>query len=370
MPHAEKRIASGSGGRIPEKQLPLAADLQYHGLMFGPRDVFMRSFLAVVLILSLALPVLAKKPVRKPGEARQFSDTELATMEKAAFEGVNAERSRQGLLPLSWNENVATVAREHSMNMASSGFFAHNDPQGRTPGDRATSAGISFTRFGENIIKVDSPRETAAALARTAVKGWMGSPKHRANILQGDFRESGMGVVQGADRRVYFTQNFLQGGAQLEPPPSRRGDAASIAGLVEQGLRAIHASGQRPANGRALADQLAYTLRNRQLARGISIHDRNSGARYAIDLIVDGCVLVSIVPNQSAFQARTRELAPLVRGRATYQALIVCCHSPIAWARIDEQSGTGPGAGASGIPTTGSGKVDGRKILRDLLKKL
>lgn len=328
----------------------------------------MRITFALLLVLLLALPVAAKKPAKKSG-GRSYSDRELISIEKTAFAGVNAERTRTGLPALAWNEAVANVCREYAMSMASQGFFGHNDPQGRKPGDRATEAGISFLRYGENIIKVDHPTESADALARTAVKGWMGSPKHRANVLQGDFREAGMGVVQGADRKVYFVQNFLLAGAQLSPAPVRRNDAGNIAGQVEAGLRAIHASGKKPSNAAALRSQLANTLRNRQLAQGITIRDTGSGRSFPVDLIVDGCVLVSIVSSQSAFQSRINEFSPLVQGRATYQALIVCTWSPIAWARVDEKSGGGPGAGSK-IPTTSSGKVDGKKILRDLLKKL
>ena len=42
-----------------------------------------------------------------------------------------------------------------------------------------------------------------------AVQRWMGSSKHRANILSSQFTRTGIGVARAADGSIYFTQVFM-----------------------------------------------------------------------------------------------------------------------------------------------------------------
>ena len=44
--------------------------------------------------------------------------------------------------------------------------------------------------------------------AFVVVDGWMNSPGHRENILDGSYDVEGIGVAVSADERVYVTQNF------------------------------------------------------------------------------------------------------------------------------------------------------------------
>ena len=41
-----------------------------------------------------------------------------------------------------------------------------------------------------------------------AIKGWMGSPGHRANILQKNTREIGLGIARDDGGTVYYTAVF------------------------------------------------------------------------------------------------------------------------------------------------------------------
>ncbi len=58
----------------------------------------------------------------------------------------------------------------------------------------------------ENIYKF-STRHDHKKLAKNLVDGWMKSPGHRANILNGQLRYIGVGVAQSGDY-IYATQNF------------------------------------------------------------------------------------------------------------------------------------------------------------------
>jgi uncharacterized protein YkwD len=98
------------------------------------------------------------------------------------------------------------MARQHSLNMARAGSLDHRGPDGRDMAERARSMGIRGWRaLGENIAfnqGFDDP-------SGFAVQRWMGSSKHRANILNGQFTRTGIGVARAADGSIYFTQVFM-----------------------------------------------------------------------------------------------------------------------------------------------------------------
>ena len=70
--------------------------------------------------------------------------------------------------------------------MAAKGYFAHNSQDGRTPAQRITAAGYSFTSWRENIA-------WGYADWNAALTGWMGSAGHRANLLATTLSEVGLG---------------------------------------------------------------------------------------------------------------------------------------------------------------------------------
>nr|WP_283438608.1 CAP domain-containing protein [Pseudomonas helmanticensis] len=53
--------------------------------------------------------------------------------------------------PLSWNPALGAAAQGHSKAMAYGNYFAHRDPDGDLPADRARAAGYRGRQVGENI---------------------------------------------------------------------------------------------------------------------------------------------------------------------------------------------------------------------------
>jgi uncharacterized protein YkwD len=127
------------------------------------------------------------------------------SLERRAFDLVNAERVRQGLPPLVWDGALCRVARLHSENMGSRNFFDHEAPDGTTLLDRARAGNISWRSLGENIAFSQGVSDPVA----TAVSQWMHSPGHRENILRRIFTHSAVGIARTADGRVYLTQVFI-----------------------------------------------------------------------------------------------------------------------------------------------------------------
>lgn len=132
--------------------------------------------------------------------------SKLFALEHHIFDLVNEERAKNGISPLIWVDQIATVARYHSASMAEYRYFSHEDLEGRQPDDRANQFGISGMRhIGENIAWVSGYDDPA----KRALDCWLESTGHRRNILNPDYTESGIGVSVTANGRYYFTQDFV-----------------------------------------------------------------------------------------------------------------------------------------------------------------
>jgi uncharacterized protein YkwD len=119
----------------------------------------------------------------------------------------NAERAKEGLSALQLNPNLNLAAQNHSEDMALRDYFSHTGVNGSSSGDRATTAGYQFSSLGENIAAgYITPQEV--------VLGWMNSPGHRANIMNGNYREMGLGYYYlgndtgNVNYNYYWTQEF------------------------------------------------------------------------------------------------------------------------------------------------------------------
>jgi uncharacterized protein YkwD len=130
----------------------------------------------------------------------------IPTLEREAFELINARRAADGLPQLTWSDEVAKVARAHSQNMAGYKFFSHQGLDGLMVNGRADQVGLNKWRsIGENIAFMRGYEHPA----EFAVECWMESASHRSNLLRADWKESAIGVAQASDGSYYFTQVFL-----------------------------------------------------------------------------------------------------------------------------------------------------------------
>lgn len=116
---------------------------------------------------------------------------------------VNRERSRSRLRQLAWDDGLAEVARNYSRQMAREGFFSHRDSRGRSVIDRAEK--IRWSKIGENLFMCTGLDDFAGF----SVRGWLRSASHRRNMLDREWTETGIGVYQSRDGRVYVTQVFI-----------------------------------------------------------------------------------------------------------------------------------------------------------------
>lgn len=131
------------------------------------------------------------------------SGTVNGDAESAVLSLVNKERATAGCGPLATNAKLSAAARAYSDTMARSGVMSHTGPDGSTMTSRVEAAGYQWSRLGENIARGQSD-------AAAVMKAWMNSSGHRANILNCDFREIGIGLHKG-DGGPWWTQDFGTG---------------------------------------------------------------------------------------------------------------------------------------------------------------
>lgn len=113
---------------------------------------------------------------------------------------LNQERTSHGLRKVRLNGRLSKAAVRHARDMVRRHYFSHYSPSGATFLHRIKRAGyLRHARSwsaGENIAWGSGGLSTP----RSIVRAWMNSPGHRANILNGRYREIGLGVVRGSPR--------------------------------------------------------------------------------------------------------------------------------------------------------------------------
>ena len=121
--------------------------------------------------------------------------------ERQVFDLVNEERTQRGLDALVWDEHLLPVARAHSQEMFTLKYFSHESPISGSPFDRLKTAGITYSRAGENLAYAQSVSVAHRAL--------MDSPGHRENILRPEFTRIGIGVISAGIYGRMVTQLFI-----------------------------------------------------------------------------------------------------------------------------------------------------------------
>lgn len=114
---------------------------------------------------------------------------------------MNQERANAGVGGISQNASLDAVAQIRAQEIAQS--FSHTRPNGTSCFTVLDEGGIAYMTAGENI---------AAGYGDPAsvMSGWMNSPGHRANILNGSFGQVGIGYYTDPNSGygTYWVQIF------------------------------------------------------------------------------------------------------------------------------------------------------------------
>jgi len=127
--------------------------------------------------------------------------TILSEDEREVFNLINEQRTKNGLAALKIDDEVVNVARIKAKDLVQNNYFAHESPTYGTPFQMLKNFGINYKTAGENIAGNSSNQK--------AVEAWMNSSGHRANILNGSYNYTGIGVVSSSKYGKVYVQMFI-----------------------------------------------------------------------------------------------------------------------------------------------------------------
>jgi uncharacterized protein YkwD len=113
----------------------------------------------------------------------------------------NQAREREGKPPLQLNGALTKAAQNHADDMARRGYFSHQSPDGSDMSDRVNWVSYRYRGLAENIAM-------GQRTPQVVVAGWLKSPGHRTNILNGEYRDLGVGIAKDRRGTIRWVQVF------------------------------------------------------------------------------------------------------------------------------------------------------------------
>lgn len=116
----------------------------------------------------------------------------------------NRDRLAHGVGVIQAHPLLTQAAQAKANDMATRGYFSHNDPEGREPWHWIDEAGYAYASAGENLaVHFSDSQEVEQA--------WLDSPTHRANLLDGRYVHVGIATAQGTyqGRTTTFVVQFF-----------------------------------------------------------------------------------------------------------------------------------------------------------------
>jgi len=157
---------------------------------------------ALVLGIVGAVGLSAVQPQKADAagvEVRGCTGTQvsMSNVEKEMLDLHNERRAARNLPKLCVHPALQRAAGAHSKDMIERDYFSHDTKgSGTTFAQRIKRAGYNYRIAGENI----AWGAGASASPASRMSAWMKSDDHRKNIMNGKFREIGIGAYSGTYR--------------------------------------------------------------------------------------------------------------------------------------------------------------------------
>jgi hypothetical protein len=163
-----------------------------------PKNIHHRSFekvywpyIPIVLAISFLLSIgfqggNLQAYVRHPGGRVLSYSTSMSI--GGLLADTNSARASNGVASLGLNDKLDAAAQAKADDMAARNYWSHYTPEGNPPWVFVTNQGYSYQKLGENLA-------TGFSDEQATINGWMASPPHRENLLNGSFTEVGFGYA-------------------------------------------------------------------------------------------------------------------------------------------------------------------------------
>jgi hypothetical protein len=239
-------------------------------------------------LLLLFLPLAGQK-VEDLGLSLEQLEDRLAYL-------VNRERSDRGLAELQFDPRLRDIARAHSLKMIREKKLAHDFPGYEKLAERAVRAGLFFSELGENVASGDT------FVMRIYHEQLMSSPGHRENLINGRFRQLGIGIALSGDQ-YYVTQEFAALFAPVAPAEMEQEMEKDLAARLGRQMEPPRPAAEMKENCRRLASLFLKDRSPQKLADSMGVSTVHN---------------VSFVEREDGF---SRMLAAIKGSRPLYWAL-------------------------------------------------
>ena len=133
----------------------------------------------------------------QPGD--QVPDGSVQSYAQQVVDLVNAERAKAGLSALTVQTDVTAAANVRAREIKQQ--FSHTRPNGSNFSTALQEQGVSYRGSGENIAY-------GQRTPQQVMEGWMNSSGHRANILNANYKNIGVGYYQDENGIGHWVQLF------------------------------------------------------------------------------------------------------------------------------------------------------------------
>jgi hypothetical protein len=140
--------------------------------------------LIISIVASLLLSVL--QPSAGTNTLAYATDMSVGGLLSAT----NSQRIASGVGSLALSGQLNSAAQAKANDMVARNYWSHTTPDGQEPWVFMDNAGYQYTKAGENLAY-------GFATSGDAVNGWVNSPSHKANMLDGAFSNVGFGFANG-----------------------------------------------------------------------------------------------------------------------------------------------------------------------------
>jgi len=169
----------------------------------------------------------------------------LTSVENCFYQAINRERAAVGHKALALKSDLTSIARRHSNWMAGDGTIYHADPSSPhyKQGDNlAAEVSGNWWAAGENV--------GMGPDCQSIHDAFMASPGHKANILDTDYNQVGVGVAFDSDGTVYVTEDFAGRPSSTSTTTTRRTTSTTVHHVtrtVTHRATTHHAAAPKPA---------------------------------------------------------------------------------------------------------------------------
>ena len=208
----------------------------------APVRALCRLLVACTLAVTAGATAAAVAPTSAFASTYEFEAQFVAKM--------NAARQASGLAPYAVASDLTAVARNHSAQMASQQSLYHN------PG--LTTQVQNWQAVGENVGEGPTVSDIHTA--------FMNSPEHRANILDHDFTQVGVGVSVDKKGIIWVTEDFRK------PMSSSSGSTSSSSGSTSHSGSTHSSSTYSAPSSSSSSSSSASTPRPAPSPRAVLLH--------------------------------------------------------------------------------------------------